>query len=947
MIRFLEPGWLLLLPPLILTFRWLPGGRFLRVVHFLVAVVVVAALARIEIRLDSNRGHLIVVCDRSDSMPPKNDARLKETIEILEKTRPAGSKLAVVGFGRNVTVERGMAEGEFGGFTGAVDPSGSRLPDALRTALALVETDASARVLVVSDGLTDASRLEASANEAAARQIPVDFRHMSRSRAGDVAIERFDLPQTAASRESYLLSAWVTSDRDREVKYTLRREGAVLAEGTRQLHPGRNRLTFRDIAADAGIREYELAVEVAGDGTPENNRGRAVVSVSGPKPILHVSEGTARLGTILREGGLDVETITGEKLQTSGISLGLLGRYSAVILENVSTQRLGTLGMETLAQWTTQAGNGLWITGGRNSYAVGGYYRSPLDEIMPLSMELRKEHRKVAVAMVVVLDRSGSMAMPVAGGKCKMDLANEGTAEVYKMLTPLDEFACIAVDSSPHVVVPLSPVDAAKSARSKILSIESMGGGIYVYEGLKGGVRELKKASAGVRHIILFADAADSEEPGDYKKLLGACRGAGITCSVIGLGTKSDTDAKLLEDVAKLGGGRCFFTDRPADLPRLFAQDTFVVARNSFIDEQTAVTATAGLTTLTGEGFGEIPDVGGYNLAYLRPGATLAVVAKDEYNTPVLGAWNSGLGRVLCYTGEMDGKYTGPIGKWDRAGSFLTTLARWTAGVDRPLPPEMLPQQKLVGETNRVRLYLDPARRGEPFKEMPKVHVLHGNAEGAPTPETYTMRWETPDILQVEVPMRSGSVSLATVEVPGKGKANLGPVCLPYSPEYQPHPPGIGSAHLKELARITGGQERTDLEAVWADLPERPRYFPLAPWLATLAAGLILTEVFQRRTGWLSISRRRRRKKASPEEEAEQTGPATSRRRKAAKKSKPVPVESKASSSKADKTKKKAAAKPIAGQKESPEPAPPDDGSDLLDAFKSAGNRARRRTDRK
>ncbi len=938
MIRFLEPGWLLLLAPLILTFRWLPGSRFLRIVHFAVAVVVILALARIELKLDSSRGHLIVVCDRSDSMPPANDSRLLETLGILEKARPSGSKLAIVGFGRQVVVERGIGEGEFGGFTGAVDPSGSRLPEALRTALALVESDASARVLVVSDGLTDGTRLESAANEAAAREIPVDYRHVARSRAGDVAIERFDLPQTAASRESYLLSAWVTSDRNREVTFTLRREEKVLAQGTRGLQPGRNRLTFRDIAADAGVREYELLIDAGEDETPENNRGRAVVSVSGPKPVLHVSEGTTRLAALLREGGLDVETLTGEALQTRGVSLGLLGRYSAVVLENVSAQRLGTLGMETLAQWTTQAGNGLWITGGKNSYAVGGYYRSPLEEIMPLSMELRKEQRKVAVAMVVVLDRSGSMAVPVAGGKTKMDLANVGTAEVYNMLTPMDEFACIAVDSAPHVVVPLTPVDAGKSAKAKILSIESMGGGIFVYEGLKAAVRELKTATAGVRHMILFADAADAEEPGDYKKLLDVCRAAGITCSVIGLGSKSDPDGALLEDVAKRGGGRAFFTNQPTDLPRLFAQDTFVVARNSFVDTPISIAATAGLTTLTGEGFSEIPAVGGYNMAYLRPGATLAVVAEDEYKTPILGAWHSGLGRVLCYTGEMDGKYTGPIGRWDKAGSFLTTLGRWTAGADRPLPPEMLPQQKLVGETNQVRLYLDPARQGEPFKEMPKVHVLFGSRDGAPSGETYTMRWETPDILQVDVPMRTDDVALATVEVPGKGKANLGPVCLPYSREYQPYPPGTGGGNLRLLAKITGGRERSDLETIWADLPERPRFFPLAPWLAMLAAGLILTEVFQRRTGWLTFGRRRRPvPQTAPEPRAESPVP-TKETRKVTKKSKSPPRDVKPMPQ-GPPTGKQAEAVP-----EEPRESSPTKSSDLLDAFKSAGDRARRRT---
>ena len=40
----------------------------------------------------------------------------------------------------------------------------------------------------------------------------------------------------------------------------------------------------------------------------------------------------------------------------------------------------------------------------------------------------------------------------------------------------------------------------------------------------KGGRDDLARATAGTRHIILFADAADSEEPGDYRDLVDKMR---------------------------------------------------------------------------------------------------------------------------------------------------------------------------------------------------------------------------------------------------------------------------------------------------------------------------------------------------------------------------------------------------------------------------------------
>ncbi|MFN0084661.1 MAG: VWA domain-containing protein, partial [Blastocatellia bacterium] len=76
----------------------------------------------------------------------------------------------------------------------------------------------------------------------------------------------------------------------------------------------------------------------------------------------------------------------------------------------------------------------------------------------------------------------------------------------------------------------------------------------------------LLPAKAGTRHIILFADAADAEEPGQYQDLLRQCEQAGITVSVIGLGTPADVDAELLRDIAKRGNGRSFFTESAAEV---------------------------------------------------------------------------------------------------------------------------------------------------------------------------------------------------------------------------------------------------------------------------------------------------------------------------------------------------------------------------------------------
>jgi len=212
---------------------------------------------------------------------------------------------------------------------------------------------------------------------------------------------------------------------------------------------------------------------------------------------------------------------------------------------------------------------GLLLTGGGGSFGLGGYFKSQLDPYLPVSMEIKNEHRKLSLAMVVALDRSGSMAAPVGGGRTKMDLANLGTCAAIETLGPYDEVGVIAVDSAAHLVSPLTSASDKDAICAQVRTIRSLGGGIFTYTALVNAARLIQESNKGTRHIVLFADAADAEEQGDYKRLLEAVEPLGITVSVIGLGSESDSDAAFLKDVAERGKGRIQFTSNVDELPRL------------------------------------------------------------------------------------------------------------------------------------------------------------------------------------------------------------------------------------------------------------------------------------------------------------------------------------------------------------------------------------------
>jgi hypothetical protein len=144
----------------------------------------------------------------------------------------------------------------------------------------------------------------------------------------------------------------------------------------------------------------------------------------------------------------------------------------------------------------------------------------------------------------------------------------------------------------------------------------------------------------------------------------------------------------------------------------------------------------------------------------------------------------------------------------------------------------------------------------------PTVTTLHGKVGSVPTTHKAVMRWDSPDSLAVDIPLHSDETALATIELPGRGSHTLTPVCLPYSPEFEPTGAERGAVSLEQLARITGGLQRVDLPGISSQLPRQPRLVPVAHWLLIVAISVLLLEVLERRTGALGmlgslLSRRR------------------------------------------------------------------------------------------
>ncbi len=804
-------------------------------------IVIVAVLLLADPQLQSKEGplDLWVLVDQSASAKASLGPRLSEWELLLERSKPTRDEIFYIDFADQAEI-RGEGDGKYF----AEPRDGTRALLAARLALSRMDRRRSNRLLLLGDGYNTEPLTEL-VEPLANRRVALDYRLTVGEGVTDYRVSSFIVPERTFAGEPFLVELQLSGNSDGEVLYAISRDSETLRSGKVSVVRGRGVIRFVDRLENAQASKYSVVIQHPLDHHPGNNSSARWTEVSGKQSVLLITNySTDPLERAIRRLGMDVVTVS-PATGFSQLSRGTLTGKRSVILNNVLASLLPREFVEALPFYVSAQGGGLLMSGGRNSFGAGGYFGSALDPILPVSLELREEHRKRALAMALVLDRSGSMAAHVSGNMgnmCKMDLANEGAARSVMLLGERDELSVIAVDSSPHFVVPITRAAEDRGAvTSAIRSISVGGGGIYVYEGLKAGWQELSRSSLEQKHLVLFSDAADSEEPGAYLKLLEEMASAKGTVSVIGLGSEADPDAALLKDIAEKGGGRIFFVSNAVDLPAVFAQETVSVARSTFIDDPTPLNALPGWNELSVEPLSWVSQVDGYNLNYLKPEAGNAAVSADEYKAPLVAFWQRGLGRVGAVSFPLGGPFSERVRAWSDYEKFVQTLARYLAGEE--LPPGIMVRTEIIGTMVRLDLFHDGSWEGVISRSAPVLVLASSERED----EAMTPRWERvePGHFRATFSLKGNEIVRGAVQI-GKHALPFGPLNVSVSAEW-----AFDRARIRELefvAKQSGGEERVDLSKVW-EVPRQVQSVSLRLPLLVVLLLLFLIEALATRLG--------------------------------------------------------------------------------------------------
>lgn len=804
-------------------------------VRALLLTLLVLALAGPRWRVASERLAVVFLVDQSASVSPEAGRASREFVEAALAGRRPGDSAQVVGFARGARV---LDEN----WTLPEDRAGTDIAGALEFGEAIFPGGAARRIVLLSDGNdTQGGRIA----KPEAELFTVPLRNPARP---EVLIERVEAPRRARTGEPFDVAVQVRSNVETRALVKLYRDGLLAGRRDVEMSSGGSRVVFADQRVEGKFAAFEAEIVPGADTLLENNRAQATVTGRGEPRVLLIAgdESRARpLAQALRAQEIAVE-VRGpggapeamEDLQTADL----------LLITDVPVLSLTGAQMELYRTWVRDFGGGFAMLGGERSFSAGGFFKTPIEQLLPVRMEHDDRLDTPTVALLVALDRSGSMATETQG-QTKMSLADQGAALALAVLGPRDYFGVLAVDTRAHVAVPLARVENREAVQAKIMSITADGGGIYIYTTLLEAFAALREVDARVKHLILFSDAADAEEKvagedggtgvgGSALEVASAMASARITTSVVALGSPQDRDTDFLKTLAERGGGRFYLTSDALTLPQIFTTETMKVAQSSIVEGAFQPVA-AGVSPITaGIDWAGAPGLLGYHATKPKPGAEVPLTTGS--GEPLLAVWRYGLGWAGAFTSDAESRWAAEWLGWPGYGKFWAQVAR---GLMRSGEPSGF-QVSTTEAGDRLTVRVDAVTTQGAFRNEVPVTIRQRRADGMPVEhlgvQTAPGRYAT----EFELTGQGTSLfSVSSPELPG-GEYVFGHT-RSYPREF------LSMETDDEALRALGGRFDPEGDEIFTR-PTRlsERRLDLTPWLLGAVLLLLPVDVFLRRRVW-------------------------------------------------------------------------------------------------
>lgn len=778
--------------------------RLLIGIRLTVLLLLVGGLVRVVLMQAYARVNVVFLLDMSQSVATAVRQQAVEFLRTVSTHKHPQDALGLVVFGADAALEQAVAATFTPAeITAEVDGTATNIARAIQVGLASFPPEGARRLVLLSDGNENVG----SAAETAliARSLGAEIFSVPLGRPPgepEVRVENLLVPAQIKASTPYRVEAIVFSTLATSASLELFREGAFVGRQEVTLQPGKNRFSFPQQIDEEGTHLYQLIVNSPHDTIPDNNRWQAFAEILGPPKVLLVYDPPGQAQALLealRQQGLAVQTRPWSELPHT---LSGYLEYDALIFDNVPGFGISVSQMEVLERYVRDLGGGILMVGGEKSFGAGGYYRTPLEKLLPVDMDVPTKMSIPSLCLVMVIDKSDSMggslgeSRPSPGGErtTKLEVAKIAAFSAMKLLNPFDQVGLLAFNADWEWTVPIGEAGKREQIAGRLAAL-THGGGTDLFKGMQEGLRALKEVRAVKKHLIALSDGLTPNM--DFESLMREAVVQNITVTTVALG--KDADRTLMDAVAHWGQGRSYYTDDPLYIPRIFTAETILVSRSLLEEQPFQPVVQTEHEVFRGLPIAKLPPLYGYVVTYGKPAAEMLLVTPKA--DPLLAVQRYGLGRTAAFTADLAPRWGKDWLQWPQFPKLAAQLVHWV-------------QRKGTAETFDVQV---ETREGQGVVQADiydaQGHFLNQlQLQGRlalPNKETLALSFVqvAPGRYQGQFPLQGNGDYLLSLT--GKSDSTtIGPktvgLSLPYSPEYLGLDTNYGV--LNRLAERTGGR---------------------------------------------------------------------------------------------------------------------------------------------
>ena len=851
MLTFEQPLLLLLLIPIaILVFlTWrrmsLPFPRSQRYMiltcRLALFTLIISALAGAALSSPISRQAVVFVGDISASTMSQR-AFIEQWINGAIRHKKPDDQVGIVAVGRNALVEQSVrTQVDFSQFESTPDTNYTDLSAGLRLAAAILPQDSERRIVLLSDGQQNLEDAQQEAQLLQQEGIRLDIVPLPTSSGPEARIDGLNTPTILHTNERFLLHARFFSTVPQRVTLRLYLDRTLLLQQSLQLNGGEQEATFTLNAPPVGFHTYRITIDAPLDTINQNNEAAAFVNVEGPPHVL-IIEGRPNAGhniaAALQATQIIVTVSTPADVPTT---LQGLASYNAVVLADVPAAELGSKRMQVLQSFVRDLGRGLVVSGGENSYGVGGYANTPLEETLPVRMEIPQHKDNPTIAVVLIVE---SLEI-----NSEVNISKEAAKGVISLLTPRDYVGVSAAFGS--LVIPMRHVTNKAAIDQTIDAMNPNDPESYTPD-LVAAEKALLRTDAKIKHVILLGDGDATDS---YATQVLKMAREHISVSVVGTNIGSFEDSTMMQQIAAWGKGRFYRADDPNSIPQILLDETRQAARRAIIEEPFVPAIVGSHPILTR--LSSFPQLNGYVATTPKPAAQMVLISRLD--DPILAVWQYGLGRVAAWTSDALGLWTANWLRWSDAARWWANLVTWTSSTP---DSQLIVNGEIVGGNGHIIVDLPPGASpatGLASQQQVQVKIIAPDL----SQQTVTLQPTAPNRWEVNFPTTQVGAYLLRVTWQARSNSNPGSssqlitttgLVVPYSPEFSNS--GTDLRFLKLLANAGGGtilHANDNASAFSPNLPPVYAALPITFWLFALAAILLPIDIALRRLSSLEF----------------------------------------------------------------------------------------------